>query len=149
MSRLTALFVTTLLVPALAVAESKPARYERVEPPPPPTLEDKGIHADEPAPTAVDPMQPDKPDTRLVRDKAAREQAAVKERIAASDLTVRQQGDDTVEEYRQNGKVWMIRIVPPDGPNRVYMDNSGSGKLARDPRLGPIDPVYFTIYEWN
>src|SRR5690606_17916586 len=133
------------------------------------TLEDKGIYADEsvkgfdaaattrpaatsePAasPTPDATQAPDKPDTRLVRDKPAREQAAVRERIAASELTVRQEGKDLVEEYRQDGKVWMIKIVPADGPNRIYMDNTGSGRLNRDPKMGPIDPVYFTIYEWN
>lgn len=165
MHRLIPFAVAAALLPLSTLALAEKAKPVHAEPPPPPTLEDKGIYADSAAKAfdgkpAADPaasgsptpdatQAPDKPDTRLVRDKPAREQAAVKERIAASDLVVRQEGKDTVEEYRQNGKVWMIKIVPADGPNRIYMDNSGTGRLNRDPKLGPIDPVYYTLYEWN
>ena len=163
MQRLIPLAISAMLLPwaGLALAQSQKSPT-RVEPPPPPSLDDKGIYATpDPANDNVaaaeaaaqvlpDATQaPDKPDTRLVRDKPAREQAAVKERVAASQLTVRQEGNDTVEEYRENGKVWMIRIIPADGPNRVFMDNTGTGRLTRDPKLGPIDPVYYTVYEWN
>lgn len=163
MQRLIPLAISAMLLPwaGLALAQS-PKTPTRVEPPPPPSMEDKGIY-EKPAPgqdneaaveaaarvTPNTTQAPDKPDTRLVRDKPARQQAVVKERVAASQVTVRQEGKDTVEEYRENGKVWMIRIVPPNGPNRIYMDNTGSGRLNRDPSLGPIDPVYFTLYEWN
>ena len=166
MQRLIPLAISAMLLPwtSLALAQS-PKTTTRVEPPPPPSLEDKGIYA-KPDPandnvaaaeaaaqanqgTTSVTQAPDKPDTRLVRDKPARQEAAVKERIAASELTVRQEGKDTVEEYRENGKVWMIRIVPPNGPNRIFMDNTGTGRLSRDPKLGPIDPVYYTVYEWN
>ncbi|MFZ2236898.1 MAG: DUF2782 domain-containing protein [Dokdonella sp.] len=163
MQRLISLVLSAALLPlaGLVLAQS-PQNPTRIEPPPPPSLEDKGIYtkpapgqdneaaADAAAQTTPNVTQaPDKPDTRLVRDKPARQEAAVKERVAASQLTVRQEGKDTVEEYREDGKVWMIRIVPPDGPNRIFMDNTGTGRLSRDPKLGPIDPVYYTIYEWN
>lgn len=153
-----------VLLPLSVASFAETKQPVHAVPPPPPSLEDKGIYAEpattgyptdgaivDPAPDAIPEqgMAPDKPDTRLVRDKAARDQAALRERIAASELTVRSEGRDTVEEYRQNGKVWMIKIVPPDGPNRIYMDNTGTGRLSRDPKMGPIDPVYFTIYEWN
>ncbi len=163
MQRLIPFAISAMLLPlaGLALAQT-PKTSTRVEPPPPPALEDKGIYATpdaandnvaaaeaaaQAAPSVT--QAPDKPDTRLVRDKPARQEAAVKERIAASQLTVRQEGEDTVEEYRENGKVWMIRIVPPNGPNRIFMDNTGTGRLSRDPKLGPIDPVYYTVYEWN
>jgi hypothetical protein len=90
-----------------------------------------------------------KPDTRLVRDKSTRDTAATNERIASSQVTTRKQGNDTVEEYRQNGHVWMIRIVQPNGPTQTFMDPDGSGKLYRDPQQGPVSPVYFSLYEWN
>ena len=97
-----------------------------------------------------DPLAPlAKPDTRLVRDKLTRDTAATNERIAASEMTTRKQGNDTVEEYRQNGHVWMIRIVQPNGPTQTFMDPTGGGKLYRDPQQGPVAPVYFSLYEWN
>ena len=84
-----------------------------------------------------------------MRDKASREAAASSERIAASDVTRRQQGEDTVEEYRENGRVWMIRIVRPTGPTQTFFANDGSGRLVRDPDEGPVSPVYYTLYEWK
>ena len=60
-----------------------------------------------------------------------------------------QEGDDTVDEYRQNGNVWMIHIVPRNGPVETFMDTTGNGRLTRDPQQGPVAPVYFSLYEWN
>lgn len=133
-----------------------------VDAPPPPGIDDPGVEtaADAAATTettpaaspqaTTDPLAPlPRPDSRLVRDKASRQAAANAERIAASDVTRRQQGDDTVEEYRENGRVWMIRIVRPDGPTQTFFANDGSGRLVRDPAEGPVSPVYYTLYEWK
>ena len=67
-------------------------------------------------------------------------------------VTVRKEGNDTVEEYRRNGKVFMVRIMPQDGPAHYYLDRTGNGRLDRDPldtNPGPISPVYFKIYDWK
>lgn len=114
---------------------------------PPPTMQDRGVEsavASE-APT----MQPDMPDTRPVRDKAARAKDADSIRAVSDSVVRRQEGTDTVEEYREKGRLRMIRIVPQNGPDQVYMDNNNDGRLDRDPRDGPVSPVYFTIYQWN
>jgi hypothetical protein len=137
-------------------------RTPKADAPPPPGLDDPGVvtsapEATDAAPPAAvpadsaDPLAPlPKPDTRLVRDRADRDRAAVAQRIAASDKTTRKQGEDTVEEYRQNGKVWMIHIVPPGGgPGETFMDTTGTGRLTRDPQQGPVSPVYYSLYEWN
>lgn len=140
--------------------------------PPPPGIDDPGVSAVAPAPTststtptpantgtppaaaAANPLYPpDKPDTRPVRDKATRAADAAKgdtaARAAASDVSIRKQGDDTVEEYRQKGHIWMIRIVKPNGSTQTFMDPTGRGRLQRDPHEGPVDPVYFKVYEWD
>jgi hypothetical protein len=146
---------------------------KKAEPPPPPGLNDpgvaapKGTAAAKQAPVAgaaaaeaevnaemdaaSDPLAPlPKPDTRLVRDRADRDPNAVAQRVAASDHTTRQQDGDTVDEYRQNGKVWMIHIVPQGGgPGETFMDTNGTGRLTRDPQQGPVSPVYFSLYDWN
>jgi hypothetical protein len=90
------------------------------------------------------------PDTRLVRDKAARSKDQSVEQIrATSSVTRRQEGADTVEEYREKGRLRMVRVLPQTGPEQIYMDTNGDGRLERDPRDGPVSPVYFKIYEWN
>ena len=47
-------------------------------------------------------------------------------------MTTRRQGDDTVEEYRQNGRLWMIKIRKPQGPVQTFYDEDNSGRLVRD-----------------
>jgi hypothetical protein len=160
---MSALIRSSIIVAGLVVAMSTGIAAERkpkADAPPPPGINDPGVTAvpaDQaaPAPAALPPANDDplaplpKPDSRLVRDKASRDGAANSERMAASEVTKRAQGDDTVEEYRQNGHVWMIRIVPQNGPMQTFMDNDGSGRLSRDPREGPVSPVYYTLYEWK
>ncbi|MBS0431694.1 MAG: DUF2782 domain-containing protein [Proteobacteria bacterium] len=56
---------------------------------------------------------------------------------------------DTVEEYRHGATLYMVRITPKHGPTQTFLVNGGTGKLIRDPRMGPVDPVYYTIYQWG
>ena len=152
------LFLAALLAASSVQATGKQPVLADI---PPPGLHDPGVmsqpavnaQADEAAPASsaeVDPLSPlPKPDSRLVRDKASRDASANAQRIAASEITTRQQGTDTVEEYRQKGHVWMIRIVPQDGPAQTFMANDISGRLLRNPDMGPVSPVYYTLYEWQ
>ncbi len=119
---------------------------------PPPTIDEPGVSpsaAD--ARTADDSIEPAMPDTRAVRDKASRDRdeqvAAI--RSQSDSVTRRQEGDDAVEEYREKGRLRMIRIVPRNGPEQFYLDGNNDGRLERDPRDGPVSPVYFTIYQWD
>ncbi|HVT31829.1 MAG TPA: DUF2782 domain-containing protein [Rhodanobacteraceae bacterium] len=154
-----------VLASALALAAPpESGKIPKADAPPPPGLDDPGVEtpAEKPADAAqpaaataddaaADPLAPlPKPDTRLVRDRADRDRAAVAQRMAMSDKTTRRQGEDTVEEYRQNGRVWMIHIVPPGGgPGETFLDTTGTGRLTRDPQQGPVSPVYYSLYEWN
>ncbi|MBN8727141.1 MAG: DUF2782 domain-containing protein [Xanthomonadales bacterium] len=144
----------------LAHAQSATPRQPPADIPPPPGLDDPGVGTaaapaqDEAAPATraagEDALAPlPRPDSRLVRDKASREAASDRERIAASEVTSRQQGTDTVEEYRQNGRLWMVRIRPASGPEQTFYATDPSGRLVRDPNMGPVAPVYYTLYEWK
>ena len=159
------LFVSVLLAAGLALTASNAGATDPLPPksatPPPPGMNDPGVTSQSPvaagaetrnAPASVadDPLSPPpKPDSRLVRDKASRDASATAQRVAASQVTTRKQGTDTVEEYRDRGHVWMIKIVPQNGLTQTFTDSDGSGRLARDPHAGPISPVYYTLYEWK
>ena len=59
---------------------------------------------------------------------------------------------DVVEEYRQGGAVYMVRVHPKGGgPGYTLMDSNGDGKLDRKDAedAGGVSPVYWTIYEWD
>lgn len=117
---------------------------------PPPAFEDRGVPTDAAAPIEAS-VEPEMPDTRPVRDKASRsrEDAAAQIRTSSDSVTRRQEGEDTVEEYREKGRLRMVRIIPRTGPEQLYMDNNNDGRLERDSRDGPVSPVYFTIYQWD
>lgn len=65
------------------------------------------------------------------------------------EVGIRQEGDDTIEEYRTSGKINMIRITGKSGVTRTYIDTDGDGRLEGNPKDGPVAPVYYKLYEWN
>ncbi len=50
-------------------------------------------------------------------------------------VTITKRGDDKVEEYRINGKLYMLKVIPTIGPSYFLLDNRGDGVWAKqDPR---------------
>lgn len=149
-----------VLLGALCLAASASAQ----EPPPPPELSEPASESDAPAPAAVTEGDA----VRLQQDDAARDEkvlprarttapadeAPLPTKVRPSDelppaVTIRRDGDTTVEEYRRDGRVYMVRVVPDRGLSYTYLDTDGDGRLEGDPKEGPMQPVYYTIYEWE
>lgn len=63
-------------------------------------------------------------------------------------ITTKANGD-TVETYSRNGHVYMMRVTPKHGVPQTYHYDNPNGSLVHDPRLGPVAPVYYTIYKWG
>lgn len=56
-----------------------------------------------------------------------------------------------IEEYSQNGRIYMIKITPVKGPAYWYLDEDGDGELElreSDRKLNPVQPVYWKLKEW-
>ena len=70
---------------------------------------------------------------------------------AGPTVTIRSTRDgDRYEEYRQNGHVYMVRVVPARGIPYTLMDDDHDGRLDHsDISKNDVSPVYYTIYEWN
>lgn len=68
-------------------------------------------------------------------------------------ITVRQEGNETIEEYRKHGKLFAQRIIPKDGgQTKWYVDQRYSGPLPSDPAAGisgHVAPVEYKIFEWK
>ena len=47
------------------------------------------------------------------------------------DVTIRQQEERTIEEYRVNGQLYAIKITPQVGPSYFLIDEDGDGNFAR------------------
>jgi len=66
-------------------------------------------------------------------------------------VTIREEEDRRVEEYRYNGVVYMVKVVPSVGPPYYLIDTDGDGNLetAPDKGLAPVKPVFWKIKEWD
>jgi len=67
-------------------------------------------------------------------------------------VTIREEEDRRVEEYRRNGQVYMIKVIPDKGVPYYYVDTDGDGKLELDldqQALNPVQPVHWKIKEWD
>jgi hypothetical protein len=57
------------------------------------------------------------------------------EPVDAPQVTITKQSEQTVEEYRANGKLYMIKITPKHGVPYYLVDDRGDGKFARQEGL--------------
>ncbi len=53
------------------------------------------------------------------------------------EVVIIQREDKTIEEYRVNGRLYMIKIIPKNAPPYFLLDNDGDG--AMETRLGVSD----------
>ncbi len=62
-------------------------------------------------------------------------------------VTVRTQGDQTVQEYRRSGQLYMVVVTPKGGIPQTYMVDQ---KGAWTNQAGePIKPVMYKVMEWG
>lgn len=47
-------------------------------------------------------------------------------------VTIRRRGEDRVEEYRMNGKLYMIKVTPAHGTPYYLVDPKGDGGFVRE-----------------
>ncbi len=66
-------------------------------------------------------------------------------------VTITEREGERVEEYKQNGRTYMVKITPARGPAYYYLDEDGDGELElreSDRKLNPVQPVYWKLKEW-
>lgn len=51
-------------------------------------------------------------------------------------VTITKRGDDKVEEFRLNGKLYMLKVTPPGGTAYYMIDQNGDGSFARQEAPG-------------
>ena len=49
----------------------------------------------------------------------------------APQVTITKRGEDQAEEYRVNGKLYMIKVTPPHGVPYFLIDSRGDGVFSR------------------
>lgn len=51
-------------------------------------------------------------------------------------VTITKRGEDKVEEFRMSGKLYMLRVTPPQGVPYYLIDNNGDGSWVRQDSRG-------------
>jgi hypothetical protein len=67
-------------------------------------------------------------------------------------VTVRQNGNERIEEYRKKGVLYFVRVQPQEGPPRYYVDNPSNlppdiNQLSAP--SGTVQPVYYKLLDWH
>lgn len=66
------------------------------------------------------------------------------------EVTIVQKEDRVVHEYRVNGQLYMVKIVPAVGPSYYLMDKNGDGRLESrtDDIYNPTVVPQWVIFRW-
>jgi hypothetical protein len=65
------------------------------------------------------------------------------------EVTITRHGKATVEEYRENGRLYMIKITPSKGLPYYLVDSDGDGSLeTRRNSLNDPEVVKWRIFSW-
>ncbi|MBL8385325.1 MAG: DUF2782 domain-containing protein [Burkholderiales bacterium] len=88
------------------------------------------------APARLEPLPEAPPPPRMAIDPALEPQ-----------ITIRQRGNDKIEEFRVNGRLYMVRVTPPGGTPYVLIDHKGDGQFSQ-PSHGPADAHNLSVPMW-
>ncbi len=139
-----------------ASQQAPPTAASFKSPPPPPGMNDPGVDA-RAAPPAAQAAQkmptgkmPAEPNPTQLPGKPIPLPGQPGETRAQSapDVRVRQQGDNTVQEYRQGGRLTRVVITPKNGVPQTYMVNA-DGKLNGENGAPPVQPVMYKVLEFG
>jgi hypothetical protein len=64
-------------------------------------------------------------------------------------VTIQRRGTETVEEFRLNGRLYMVKVTPSHGKSYYLIDNVGRGEFARyDSYDTGTRPPMWVIHQW-
>jgi len=67
------------------------------------------------------------------------------------DITIIRKGKKTIQEFRKNGQLYMVKIIPAVGPSYYLIDTDGDGNM--DVRGSDLDKGMkinqWKLFEWN
>jgi hypothetical protein len=67
---------------------------------------------------------------------------------AEPDVVIRQEGDRTVEEYRVNGFLYAIKVIPKAGPPYYLVAVDDEGNFMRSDQPEGMRIPSWKIFEW-
>ena len=116
---------------------------------PPPGMNDPGVQATPPPATSAAPATASKPDLRPLTLPAMKSGDSRMGRPADEpEVQIRQQGDNTVQEYSRNGRVYMVVVTPKHGLQQTYMVDP-QGRLVDEHGQRRATPALYKVLEWG
>jgi hypothetical protein len=68
------------------------------------------------------------------------------------EVTIIQREDKTIEEYRVNGQLYMIKVTPKNAPPYFLVDNDGNGSLESRRSGNELEPdimiPQWVLFRW-
>ncbi len=146
--------VALLVVLGVAVASNALAQSNGFPPaPPPPGMNDPGVKTvpQQPAPAPAPASKSSAPTADTSAPMSQSPSSAQPPRDARGDappqVSVRKQGDNTVQEYRRSGQLYMVVVTSKAGISQTYMVDQ---KGAWTNQAGePVKPVMYKVMEWG
>ena len=74
--------------------------------------------------------------------------AGVTEEDFEPEVTIIKRGEDTVEEFRHNGKLYMVKVTPPHGVPYYLVDRKGDGVFERETADPKLSVPMWVIKRW-
>lgn len=105
-----------------------------------------GMHAEEPVPqTFVEVPPPPAPVTQPAEDDDGEIDPEIE-----PEVTIIQRKDATYEEYRLNGRLYMVKVVPAVGKPYYFIDRDGDGLMESrmNDRATQIQVPQWVIFSW-
>lgn len=64
------------------------------------------------------------------------------------EVVILKRGEDTVEEFRIRGRLYMIKVTPPHGVPYYLVDREGDGVMARQDVMPTLSVPMWVIKSW-
>lgn len=64
------------------------------------------------------------------------------------EITIRQEADRTIEEYRINGQLYAIKVTPKVGEPYYLVDSEGDGQLEKRQERGRLVVPSWILFKW-
>ncbi|WP_428354732.1 DUF2782 domain-containing protein [Methyloprofundus sp.] len=68
-----------------------------------------------------------------------------------ADITITRRGEKTIHEYRVNGKIYKIKVIPDIGPAYYFVDHDGDGEMEEvsESDLNSLSKInQWTLFSW-
>lgn len=70
--------------------------------------------------------------------------------VLEPEVTIRESEKGTIQEYRVNGRMYMVKITPVAGPPYYLLDNDGDGEMdvRQEAHPGNVAIPQWVLFSW-